>query len=306
MSASPANERPSRPIGPRLLSWGFVVITVGLVVWAWRGVDIVWARVREAPTDSWRLAQALFGDLVWSELAKMLGALWDSVAMAWMGTVLAAVVAVPLSFLAAENLVARPVSIVTRVVFNVLRAVPEIVLAILFIPIFGLVQATAVLAIAVGSIGTLGKLCSEVLEGIHPGPIEATDAVGASRLQRLRWGVLPQSLPEIASFVMYRFEINIRAASVIGILGLGGIGTTLVQSLRFREYPTAGLALLVTVAGTVLIDVLSGLIRRRLVLGPQASGRRTPAQVLALMPAVAVSGEHQLGDAALPGDSSRA
>lgn len=284
--------RPGRPVGPRLFAGAAGLVVAALVAWAWLGVDIIWARLLEAPADSWRLAKALFRAIPLSELGEALGALWDSVAMAWLGTIIAAVIAVPLSFLAAENLVARPVSILTRVVFNVLRAVPEIVLAIVFIPVFGLTQATAVLALAVGSVGTLGKLCSEVLEGIHPGPIEAANAVGASRSQRLRWGVIPQSLPEIASFVMYRFEINIRASSVVGILGLGGIGTTLVQSLRFRDYPTAGLALLVTVAGTILIDHLSGLVRRRLVLGP--GHRREPAsatEAVALAPAVALARE---------------
>ena len=241
--------RPARPLGPRAFGAIAFVVVVGLVLWAWLGIEIKWSRLLEAPADIGRLSKAMFRRFPWSELGEALGALWDSVAMAWMGTVLAAVAAVPMSFLAAENLVARPVSLLTRVVFNVLRAVPEIVLAIVLIPGFGLTQTTAVLALAIGSIGTLGKLCSEVLEGIHPGPIEAANAVGASRLQRLRWGVIPQ-------------------ASVVGILGLGGIGTTLVQSLRFREYPTAGLALIVTVAGTMLIDFLSGLIRRRLVAGP--------------------------------------
>lgn len=275
--STPAEEaRPKRPIGPLLLGLVSLGVTVVAVVWSWLGVDIAWRRLLEAPGDLWRLAQVMFRDLPWDELGEMLGDMWDSIAMAWLGTVLAAVAAVPLAFLAAENLVARPVSLLTRLVFNVLRAVPEIVLAIVFIPIFGLTQSTAILALAVGSVGTLGKLCSEVVEGIQRGPIEGAEAVGASRLQRLRWGVLPQSLPEIASFVMYRFEINIRASSVVGILGLGGIGTTLVQNLRFRDYQTAGLALLVTVLGTMLIDWISGLIRRRLVMGP-GQRRRTTA-----------------------------
>lgn len=261
--------RPRRPVGPAAFRFVAIAVVAGANVWAWVGVDIAWRRLREAPEDFWRLARAMYRSIPWGEFAEMVGDLWDSIAMAWLGTVLAAIAAVPLSFLAAENLVARPVSVVTRVVFNVLRAVPEIVLAIVFIPIFGLTQTTAILAIAVGSVGTLGKLCSEVIEAIQPGPIEGVEAVGAGPLERLRWGVLPQSLPEIASFVMYRFEINIRASSVVGILGLGGIGTTLVQSLRFREFETAGLALIVTVLGTMVVDWLSGLIRRRLVAGPR-------------------------------------
>jgi phosphonate transport system permease protein len=134
---------------------------------------------------------------------------------------------------AAENLVGRPVAWLMRQVFNLLRAVPEVILALAFIPLFGLTPMAGVLALGVGSIGTLGKLCYEIIEGIQPGPLEAADAVGANRLQRLRWGVLPQVTPELASFVLYRFEVNIRASAVLGLVGAGGIGNDLAQALRF-------------------------------------------------------------------------
>jgi phosphonate transport system permease protein len=204
-----------------------------------------------------------------SDFGRLMGEMWDSIAIAWLGTMIAAVFAVPLAFLAAENLTARPVVWIVRLILNVLRAVPEIILAIALVPILGLTPKAGVVAIGIGSIGTLGKLCSEVLEGIQPGPLEAADAVGANRVQRLRWGVLPQALPEIASFVLYRFEINIRASAVLGVIGAGGIGGVLAESLRFKDWGTAGLALIIVVVVTMMIDAVSGWVRRRLVRGSE-------------------------------------
>ena len=105
-----------------------------------------------------------------------------------------------------------------------LRAIPEVILALAFTPLLGLTPMASVMAIGVGSIGTLGKLFYEVIEASSPAPVEAVDAVGGSRLQRLRWGVVPQVLPEITSFLLYRFEINVRASAVLGVIGAGGIG----------------------------------------------------------------------------------
>ena len=129
----------------------------------------------------WRLFDVMFDEFPWTgdERREMIGLMWDSIAMAWIGTLIAAVFAVPLSFLAAENLVGRPIAWVTRQVFNILRAVPEVILALLFVPVFGLSPMAGVLAIGVGSIGSLGKLFYEIIENIQRGPIEATDAVGA-------------------------------------------------------------------------------------------------------------------------------
>ncbi len=244
-------------------------VVVALVIWSIAGLDIKWSRLLEAPGDLWTVARLMFTNMELDDFGRLMGEMWDSIAIAWLGTMIAAVFAVPMAFLAAENLAARPVVWVVRLIFNLLRAVPEIILAIALVPILGLTPKAGVVAIAIGSIGTLGKLCSEVLEGILKGPLEAADAVGASRLQRLRWGVLPQSLPEIASFVLYRFEINIRASAVLGVIGAGGIGGVLSESLRFKEWGTAGLAIIIVVVVTMMIDAVSGWIRRRLVRGSE-------------------------------------
>lgn len=246
-----------------VLSTAFVV----LFGWSAISVDLKWSRLIDAPADMYRLATVMFDDMPWGDLGRLSGLMWDSIAMAWIGTLIAAVFAIPLSFLAAENLVGRPLAWVTRQVFNVLRAVPEVILALLFLPVFGLTPMTGVLAIGVGSIGSLGKLFYEIIENIKSGPIEAADAVGASAVQRLRWGVIPQVAPELTSFLLYRFEINIRASAVLGIVGAGGIGGALSGAFDFKEFDLAGLALIVVIVGTITVDTISGAIRRRIVAG---------------------------------------
>lgn len=248
-----------------------VLSTVFVVLFGWSliSVDIKWARLLEAPADMYRLFAVMFGDLPWDELPELIGLMWDSIAIAWIGTLIAALFAIPLSFLAAENLVGRPIAWATRQVFNVLRAVPEVILALLFVPVFGLSPMAGVLAIGVGSIGSLGKLFYEIIESIQREPIEAAEAVGASSVQRLRWAVVPQVAPELTSFLLYRFEINIRASAVLGIVGAGGIGGTLASAIQFKEYGQAGLALIVVIIGTIAVDTVSGAVRRRIIAGPK-------------------------------------
>lgn len=264
-----APTRPARPIN--VAKWTALGVWTALVVWSITGLDIKWSRLLEAPADLYRVFELMFTQLESSDIGRCLRAMWDSIAMAWLGTLIAAVFAVPLGFLAAENLVPRWLSFLVRQLFNILRAIPELILVLALIPVLGLTKSAGVLAIAIGSVGTLGKLCSEIIEGIDRGPIEAADSVGASQVQRLRWAVIPQTMPEIASFVLYRFEINIRVSSVLGILGIGGIGQLLNEGLRFKEWGLAGMALIVVVATTMLIDAISGAVRRRILAGPSGT-----------------------------------
>lgn len=257
--------RPEKPV--EVFRWVVTGAIVVLLVWG-LSADIKWSRLVEAPAEFVTIVRLMFRDPDFGGLPGLLSAMWESIAIAWLGTVIATVFSIPLAFLAAENLVARPIAFVTRQVFNVLRAIPELILAVAFIPVFGLSPRTGVMAIAVGSIGTLGKLCYEIIEGLEPGPIEAADAVGGSAVQRLRWGVLPQVMPELASFAMYRFEVNIRASAVLGVVGAGGIGTLLSQYLQFKVWDRAGLALVVVIVATIVVDAISGRIRRRIVAGP--------------------------------------
>ena len=270
--STPVPTLPPKPVDR--YKWFFTAGVVAITLWSALGLDAKWSRLLDAPADMWALAKLMFGNMDLADLPDLARAMWESVSIAWMGTLIAAIFAIPLSFLAAENLVGRPIAWVTRQVFNLLRAIPEVILALVFIPVFGLTPMAGVMAIGIGSIGTLGKLFYEILEGISADPVEAADAVGASRLQRLRWGVLPQVSPELASLVLYRFEVNIRASAVLGVVGAGGIGGDLQQALLFKDYGTAGLGLIVIIVGTIAVDTVSGAVRRRIVKGP---GRKAAA-----------------------------
>ncbi len=203
-----------------------------------------------------------------SYLDKALPAMIKSIQMAWVGTIIGAVLSLPLGFLGAKNVSSGPVSTVVRQVLNGIRAFPEIILAIaIFIPIAGLGAPAGALAIGLHSAGTLGKLTAEAIEGIDPGPMEAARASGARGLQVQRWGVLPLVLPELVGFWLYRFEINIRAGAVLGVVGAGGIGFLLDQTIKFGRFPQAGTAILVVVIATVVVDTASGTVRRRIIEG---------------------------------------
>jgi phosphonate transport system permease protein len=270
----PVPALPPKPVDR--YKWFFTAGVVAITLWSALGLDAKWSRLLEAPADLWTLCRLMFTNMDIADFPDLAAAMWESVSIAWIGTLIAAVFAIPMSFLAAENLVGRPVAWVTRQVLNLLRAIPEVILALVFIPVFGLTPMAGVMAIGIGSIGTLGKLFYEMIEGIKNEPLEASDAVGASRLQRLRWGVLPQVSPELASLVLYRFEVNIRASAVLGVVGAGGIGGDLQQALLFKDYGTAGLGLIIIVIGTIAVDTVSGAVRRRIVSGPPG-GQSTPA-----------------------------
>jgi phosphonate transport system permease protein len=166
-----------------------------------------------------------------------------------------------------------------RQILNAIRAFPQFILAIaIFIPIAGLGPVAGTLAIGFHSAGTLGKLTAEAIEGIDPGPMEAARAVGGRGLQVQRWGVLPQVLREIVGFWLYRFEIDIRAGAVLGVVGAGGIGFILGQTNKFGRFPQAGTTILEVIVATIIVDTISGGVRRRIIEGSEA--RVTPVEAV--------------------------
>lgn len=192
--------------------------------------------------------------------------MFDSLSIAWIGTLIGAVLSVPFGFAASRNVAPQWLVWIARTILNIIRAIPEFILAIVFLlPLFGFHPAAGAIALGIGSVGTLGKLTSEALEDIQPDPVEALRATGANGLSVMRWGMLPQVMPEIISFWLYRFEVNIRAGAILGMLGLGGIGFLLDQLFNGREWARAGIALLVTVVVTIIVDQLSAAVRHRII-----------------------------------------
>lgn len=273
VTAPLTQSRPKRPFPTLVVALGLT--TAAAVLVSVVTVEAKWSRLLDGPDAFWRILKLVVDEWRWSDVGTCVREMWVSVAIAWVGTLLAAFVAVPLAFVAAENLVPRWWSFAMKQVFNALRAVPDLVLVIALVPIFGLRTMAGVVAIAIGSIGTLAKLCSEIIEAIDRGPVEAADAVGATLLQRMRWSVVPQVAPEITSFVLYRFEINIRISAVLGAIGAGGIGRVLRDNIEYDNWGIAGMALCTVVVATIAIDAISGVVRRRIVAGPQRSTRTT-------------------------------
>ena len=173
--------------------------------------------------------------------------------------------AVPISVLASENI--SPVWIVqpTRRIMDAMRAIDPMVFALVFVSAVGLGPFAGVLALFVNTTGTLGKLFSEAVEAIEPGPVEGIRATGAGKIQEILFGVLPQVMPLWTSFTLYRFEANVRSASVLEIVGAGGIGVSLYQSFGAFDYGKVCTILLILVAATTLIDTLSAKVRNQLV-----------------------------------------
>ena len=254
-------------------------LVVLMVAWAALAVDVKNDRLPDLPGALARIFGRMFLDPSpeWSYFGEAFGFMMESVQIAWLGTIIGAVLSLPLAFFGAKNITSSLVSNIIRQVLNAIRAIPEILVAVvIFIPMVGLGAYPGMLAIGVHSVGTLGKLSAEVIEGINPGPVEAARAAGGRPLQIQRWGVLPQVLPEIIAFWLYRFEINIRASAILGAVGAGGVGEALVQSLVYRRYDRAGMLIIVIIVVTILIDTASGWLRRRIIQGgdsPSASGR---------------------------------
>lgn len=239
---------------------------VGLAVLAWIAWDTGADPVRLARGLPWMLDFArrmLPPDL--RVLPAALAAALDTLEIALLGTAVAAVLALPLGFLSARNVAPAPVFYPARTVLNVFRSVDTLVYALVFVAAVGLGPFPGVLAVIAYTTTSLAKLYSEAIEGIDRGPVDAITATGATRLQVLRFGVLPQVLPLFLSYVLYRLETNIRAATVLGFVGAGGIGFYLQTYLRMIDYPAASTVLLVTVVMVAAVDAVSSRLRDRLV-----------------------------------------
>jgi len=179
-------------------------------------------------------------------------------------------VALPLSFLGARNIMSgHPVTaaiyVVVRLVFTIIRSIDVLIVVIVCAVLIGIGTAAEVVGLAFHNIGVLGKLYSEAIEGIDPGPIEAITATGANRLQVVWTAVLPQIINPYISFTIYRLDANVRLAPILGYVGGGGIGLLLFQSINLLQYGAAGLIIFMIIVTVAAMDFLSAQIRKRLV-----------------------------------------
>ncbi|WP_337870512.1 phosphonate ABC transporter, permease protein PhnE [Meiothermus sp.] len=203
-------------------------------------------------------------------LQEVLSQIAVTVQMALVGTFLAAIFAMPISFLAARNVTSgtplmRSVFYLTRLFLNVLRGVPTLIIALILVAAVGLGPFAGVMAIAIHSLTELGKLYSEAIENADKGPVEALESTGASGVNVVRWAILPQVLPLFVSYTVYNFEINFRSSLVLGLVGAGGIGYFINEKMASGQYDQMIVGVIAIVIVVNIIDFASSWLRSRLV-----------------------------------------
>ncbi len=270
-----------------------IVGSIALIFWSWSSLELSLQRILDGLASLKNVGSAMVNPiqqiLAFSGLGALFGIVIEnpeattvarygehalvqmgqSLAIALLGTTISFVLAFPLGLLASRKHtgIPEPVAIGIKQVSNAIRAFPELVLAVFFAASFGFGPMAGVLAIGLHSIGMMGKMNAEIVEKIRKEQVEALQATGAKRLQVFQYGILPQLLPEFIALGIYRFEIDIRAAAVLGVVGAGGIGKLLKEAQDFRNWELVGLCLLVIIPVVITIDFLSARIRRRLIEG---------------------------------------
>jgi phosphonate transport system permease protein len=194
----------------------------------------------------------------------------ETIFLGMMATLFGIILSLPVSFLAAKNLmsgsgVTLAIYYLTRTVLNIIRSIEPLIWAVIAIIVVGLGPFAGIVALTVHSIAALGKLYSEAIESIDPGPIEAIHATGANWLQTIMYGVVPQVIPPFVSFTIYRWDINVRMSTVIGLVGGGGIGFLLIQWIHLLDYEAAGIAVWFIAITVAILDYVSSEIRQRFV-----------------------------------------
>ncbi len=242
-------------------SWGVVL---ALLAASWQGADM---RPLDLVRDSGNMATYLadFFPPNFSDWRIYIDEMVVTLQIALWGTALAVVTAVPLGLLASSNIVPAWVYQPVRRLMDAFRAINEMVFAMLFVVAVGLGPFAGVLALWIHTAGVLAKLFSEAVEAIDPQPVEGIRSTGAGALHEIVYGVIPQVMPLWISFTLYRFESNVRSATVVGMVGAGGIGVVLWEIIRGFQYAQTAAVMLIVVLTVSLIDVVSSRIRKSLI-----------------------------------------
>jgi phosphonate transport system permease protein len=266
----PAGEVLSRPAKPR----PSFVIPIGLVAF----VAITWVATSEqfgigldigAIIEDITRGAGILGELLspkWGFLPQTVDPMLETFRMAVLASAIGCGVALPVAFLASRvtspNL---PTYFGDRAILSVVRAIPDFLYALIFVAAAGIGPLPGIAALVFFNIGVVAKLLSETVDGVDTGPIEAARAGGAARMQTVRWAVLPQVLPNYVAYSLYTFELNIRASTVLGIVGAGGIGRLLLREYKFFNWSNVSVIIVELFVFVFFIELVSVTVRRRLV-----------------------------------------
>jgi phosphonate transport system permease protein len=258
------------PVPQKLLvdqakSWLLWIVIAALLVFSWGPVEM--SKVSLLVTDWRNMAEFSSGFLQpdFRDWRIHLQQMVETVQMGVWGTALAVIIGIPFAIFSSSNVCPQWVVQPVRRLMDASRAINEIVFALLFVVAVGLGPLAGVLALALHNVGIISKLFSEAVEAIDPRPVEGIRSTGASRLQEVIFGIIPQVAPLWSSYTLYRFETNVRSATVLGIVGAGGIGQSLYENIRSFQYSQTAAIIIIVVATVMLIDMISARIRKNLV-----------------------------------------
>lgn len=193
--------------------------------------------------------------------------LLETMCIAFLGTIVGAVISIPLSFLAASNLMPKPIALIFRVLIMAIRTIPAFVYGLMFIRVTGPGAFAGLLTMSLCSVGMISKMFIESIEDLDTKILESLDAAGCTMFQKIRYGILSQLFPDFMSTLIYRFDMNLRDATVLGLVGAGGIGAPLVFAMSAYKWNQVGAILAGLIVLILIIEVISSKIRNKLVRG---------------------------------------
>jgi phosphonate transport system permease protein len=242
--------------------YSLIAILLAYVVWAWRGAEIAPLDLIKDSGNMVILAKDFFPPN-FRDLSYYLKEMMITIHIAFWGTVFALVCSVPLGVMSSENVVPAWVYQPVRRLMDACRAINEMVFAMLFVVTVGLGAFAGVLALWIHTTGILAKLFSEAVEAVDPGPVEGIRSTGAGLIREVWFGILPQVIPLWISFTLYRFESNVRSATVVGMVGAGGIGVVLWEMIRGFLFKETCAVMLVIIVAVTMFDMLSAYLRKQ-------------------------------------------
>lgn len=239
---------------------GIPVAAVALA-WSFVGAGFDFAALGEGATNMAEFLGRLLPP-TWDKLGTIVALLVETLQMAIVGTVLGAVLSLVVAFGAASNIAPRWLYYPSRWIMNVIRSLPDLVFALMFVSAVGLGPFAGILAMTIGSIGSIGKVFAEAMEAVDRGQVTAMRAVGGSPRQVVQYGILPQASPMLVSYTLLLFEGNVRGATILGMVGAGGIGLELTTAMRMYDYGHLSAIVLCIILLVTIIDQASAIIRR--------------------------------------------
>ncbi|GAA2846612.1 phosphonate transport system permease protein [Leucobacter komagatae] len=238
-------------------------VAVIVLIWSFNGAQFNFAKLGEGAVNMGEFLSRLFPP-DFSKFGKIVELLIETFQMAVVGTVLGAVLSLLVAFAASSNISPKWLYYAARWVMNVIRSVPDLVFALMFVSAVGLGPFAGILAMTLGSLGSIGKVFAEAMESVDRGPMVAMQAVGASKRQVIQYGVLPQAAPLLVSYTLLLFEGNVRGATILGLVGAGGIGLELTTAMRMYDYGHLSAIIICIIVLVTAIDQGSALIRKKI------------------------------------------